>query len=289
MKAGILTSGVDQDLELALKRISADGFRYAEIQYAWEREDGDRTTGQEARVQALLKQYGVRLTAVMRNLFSGMELMELTQETPAFKTELENFRQTIALARFHGCNLTRINSFKRHTVVFGYGGASQALTGGNAAWRRFLELMEPVLAIAEDTGIDVMMETGTGGFIHSAALLKRTIEALGSSRLKALWDPANCLYSGENPLQGYELLRGTLAEIHIKDLRFDQPLAQITYCPLGCGSMTPYLEPLAALLRKDRFDGAVVLENQVVFEGRPLEAGYAQSMPLFRNTFEPAS
>ena len=95
MKAGILTSGVDQDLELALKRISADGFRYAEIQYAWEREDGDRTNGQEARVQALLKQYGVRLTAVMRNLFSGMELMELTPETPAFKTELENFRQTI--------------------------------------------------------------------------------------------------------------------------------------------------------------------------------------------------
>lgn len=286
MKVGVLTSGVNQDLERALSIIHNDGFRYAEIQFAWGVEDGHYSQEQLGEIKRLLDQYGMRCTAIMKNLFSGLRLDETTQGSGAYCESLRVLRETIRQARELGCNLTRVNSFDRHHVIFGYGGAQNHLSGGNAAWRHYLHLMEPVCRIAEDEGIDVMIETGTGGFIFSAALAKRAIDEFRCPRLKVLWDPANCLYNGEEPIpRAYELVREHLAEVHIKDLRFNRVQGEVTYCPVGRGSMAPYLKCLARMLREDCFAGAVVLENQVTPTVGTEEDGYRLSMRPFRECF----
>lgn len=288
MKLGVLTSGVSQDLERALDMIRADGFRHVEIQFAWGREDGGRSEEQEARIRELLQQYGVTCTAVMRNTFSGLSLETTDQSTPAYQQALRAFRGTVELAQAYGCRLTRVNSFARQQVVFGYGGAEHHLSGGNRAWVKFLRLMEPVCQTAQDEQTDVMIETGTNGFLHTAALMRKALDDLGCGRLYALWDPANCLYAGERPYpEGYEALRGKIAEIHIKDLRFRRELAEVTYCPVGDGAMAPYLEPLANILRREKYSGGVILENQVTPPGGTEADGYRLSAPVFRRIFQP--
>lgn len=286
MKEGVLTSGVNQDLARALGIIQNDGFRYVEIQFAWGTEDGHYSQEQLAEIKRLLRKYDMRLTAVMKNLFSGMRLMDTTPESATYHESLRVLRETMRQARELGCNLTRVNSFDRHHVIFGYGGAQNHLSGGNRAWSRYLRLMEPVCRMAEEEGIDVMIETGTNGFIGSAALAKRAIDALRCPRLKVLWDPANCFYNGEEPLPAaYALVREHLAEVHIKDLRFDRARAEVTYCPVGRGSLAPYLNGLAHALREDGFAGAVVLENQVTPPVGTEEDGYRLSMRAFRECF----
>lgn len=286
MKTGVLTSGVSGDFEHALAVIREDGFRYVEIQFAWGVEDGSRTPIQEEKIRQLLNRYGMQCTAVMRNLFSGLRLDETSLDSRAYRASLDMLRSTAALARSYGCTLTRINAFDRHAVLFGDGGAEKHLTAGNKSWARYLRLMEPVCQIAEDEGIDIMIETGTGSLLHTAALMRRALDELGCSRLYALWDPANCLYTGERPYpDGYEILRGRIAEIHIKDIRFRRELASVTYCPVGQGMMTQYLDDLAAALRRDAFAGGVILENQVTPSGGTEEDGYRLSVPVFRTIF----
>lgn len=286
MKTGILTSGVSQNLDHALQCIHADGFRHVEIQFAWGVEDGDYSTAQETEICRLLKQYHMRCTAVMKNLFSGMTLDDTQIASSRYRDSLRLFRNTIRLARALGCHLTRVNSFDKHNVIFGFGGAEHYLSGGNRAWNKYLKLMEPVCRIAEDEDIDIMVETGTGGFLCTAALAKKACDDLHSAHFRVLWDPANCIYNGEIPLpRAYEQLREHIAEIHIKDLRFRRELAEATYCPLGQGSMAPYLKPLAALLRQDSFSGVVVLENQVTPSGGTEEDGYRLSVPVFKKIF----
>ena len=173
MKTGVLTSGVSGDFEHALAVIREDGFRYVEIQFAWGVEDGSRTPIQEEKIRQLLNRYGMQCTAVMRNLFSGLRLDETSLDSRAYRASLDMLRSTAALARSYGCTLTRINAFDRHAVLFGDGGAEKHLTAGNKSWARYLRLMEPVCQIAEDEGIDIMIETGTGSLLHTAALMRR--------------------------------------------------------------------------------------------------------------------
>ena len=286
LKTGILTSGVSQDLERALKLVRADGFRYVEIQYAWGAEDGSRSDQQEHEVRRLLEQNHIKCTAVMRNIFSGLSLDDTSPGSFRYQKELEYLRDSIRLAKSYGCSKTRINSFDRHHVVFGYGGAENHLTDGNRIWLKFLRLMEPVCRIAEEEQITIMIETGTNGFLHTAALMRKALDELMCDRLMALWDPANCLYSSEIPYpNGYERLQGKIAEIHIKDLKICKQLASITYCPVGRGMMAPYLKDLAAALHRDHFQGGVILENQVMPAGGTEEEGYRLSVPAFRNIF----
>lgn len=284
MKAGVLLSGVSRDPACALRQIRKDGFAYAEIQYAWGAEDGDRTDEQERTLKRLFAENGVTCTAILRNLFSGLRLSQTGPDSPAFLNELSHLRGAIRLARYHGCGLVRINSFDKQNVLFGYGGAENHLADGGA-WRAYLRLMEPVCRIAEDEGIDLMVETGTNGVLHTAALARRAADELKSRRFLILWDPANCLYSGEEPLRAYACIRESVAEIHIKDLRCRRALAEVTYCPLGRGLMAPWLDELAAALRQDRFGGAVILENQVTPPGKTELDGYHSSAALFRELF----
>ena len=284
MKAGVLLSGVSRDPAIALRQIRADGFAYAEIQYAWGAEDGDRTPDQETQLKRLFAENRVTCTAIMRNLFSGLRLSDTAPDGLAFLDELALLRDAIRLARHHGCALVRINSFDKQNVLFGFGGAENHLADGGA-WRRYLRLMEPVCQIAEDEGIDLMVETGTNGVLHTAALARRAADELRSRRFRVLWDPANCLYSGEDPLHGYDRIREVAAEIHIKDLRCRRALAEVTYCTLGRGLMAPFLDELADTLRRDRFDGAVILENQVTPPGKTELDGYRGSAGLFREIF----
>lgn len=219
MKLGAITNGISQDFETALKTMSADGIEYAELQFIWDTEICHHTGEQNAEMKALLEKYGIRVACIMKHVLNGLDVMTTEIESDAYQQQLSLLKKSIELARYFGTNITRIQPFSKKNVVFGDGGAEKYLSGYNKSWSRFLKRLEPCCQIAEDAGIDMMMETGTGSYIHTVALAKKAIDELGCSRLKILWDPANCLYSMEDPIRAYELAAEDIVDVHIKDIR----------------------------------------------------------------------
>ena len=285
MKLGAITNGISQDFETALKTMSADGIEYAELQFIWDTEICHHTGEQNAEMKALLEKYGIRVACIMKHVLNGLDVMTTEIESDAYQQQLSLLKKSIELARYFGTNITRIQPFSKKNVVFGDGGAEKYLSGYNKSWSRFLKRLEPCCQIAEDAGIDMMMETGTGSYIHTVALAKKAIDELGCSRLKILWDPAHCLYSMEDPIRAYELAAEDIVDVHIKDIRVNKPLASITYCPLGYGEMAQYTQTIAELLKKNCYDGVVTFENQVIPAGGSELDGWKQSVAMFKEIF----
>ena len=285
VKLGTITSGISQDLETALQVMVRDGIEYAELMFIWDTEICHHSDEQYAEMKRLLDAYGIKVGCIMKHVLNGLPVLTTQIEDDEYQEQLRLLRKSIELARYFGTNITRIQPFAKQNIIFGEGGAGKHFASGNRAWGRFLRLLEPCCEIAEETGIDMMIETGANTFIHTAALARKAIDELGCSHLKILWDPANCLYSMETPPEGYEQAAGYLADVHIKDLRVDRRFARLTCCPVGTGEMAPYLREIAELLKRDRYDGVVTFENQMIPEGLSEAEGWDLSIRTFKEIF----
>ena len=56
MKLGVITDGIDRDLEHALRVMNETGLEYAELQFVWDKEIGDHTPEE---IDAMLQVIGV--------------------------------------------------------------------------------------------------------------------------------------------------------------------------------------------------------------------------------------
>ena len=171
-------------------------------------------------------------------------------------------------------------------ILFGLKGADHWIVS-KGAWDKLLKLLEPAVQLAEDEGVTLVLETGNNAMIPSGYLGRKLIDDLGSSRLKILWDPCNSLYANEPTYpDGYKALGADgLGHIHIKDARVDMPKATVEFCELGVGDMAPYLEPLAADLEEDGYDGFISLESVYRPDGGDFEDGFRASVREFRRLF----
>ena len=69
-------------------------------------------------------------------------------------------------------------------------------------------------------GKTLLLEADPSVNTSNHAALARLVEAIGSPRVRAIFDPGNCLYDplGETPYpDGYEAIRPFFAHVHIKD------------------------------------------------------------------------
>jgi L-ribulose-5-phosphate 3-epimerase len=105
----------------------------------------------------------------------------------------------------------------------------------------------------------------------NARRLARVIDAVGSPRVKALWDPANDLEDpeGEEPFPaGYEIIKPHMVHVHLKDGKrmSDGSVAAVA---LGTGDMD--YPAVFRRLAQDRYAGWVVLETHYR-PARPLDS-----------------
>jgi len=171
-------------------------------------------------------------------------------------------------------------------ILFGCNGA-EVWNANNTAWAKFQELLKPVVKMAEDEGITLVVETGNNAMITSAFLGHKLIDELGTDHLKVLWDPANSLYCNERAYpEGYEALRGGyLGHVHIKDSNVDIPKASVQQCALGTGQMAPFLDDIARHLSEDSYDGTISFESVYHPDDGSFEEGFAASIDRFKQIF----
>lgn len=285
-KLGVITDGISRDFERALEVMKEAELEYAELQFLWDKEVGDLDDAEMARAQALVDSYGVQVSCISRHNFGGLLVGETEVGDENHTRHMDGLGRCIDMAKSFGTSLVRIMSFRREMILFGRKGADHWIVS-KGAWDKLLKLLEPAVQLAEDRDVTLVLETGNNAMIPSGYLGRKLMDDLGSSRLKILWDPCNSLYANEPTYpDGYKALGvDGLGHIHIKDARVDMPKATVEFCELGEGDMASYLEPLAADLKKDGYDGFISLESVYRPDGGDFEDGFKASVGRFKRLF----
>ncbi|TFH37711.1 MAG: sugar phosphate isomerase/epimerase [Anaerolineales bacterium] len=285
MKLGVITDGINLDHEEALKDMNETDLAYAELQFIWDKEIGDQTPEELQKIKGLITNYNVKVPCITRHNFVGMLVMATEPEDEAYQKHFEGLKRCIKIAKELGSPLVRIMSFRKEMIIFGHNGAEKwvASTG---SWEKLLKLMEAPVALAEDEGITLAVETGNNAMITSGWLGRKLIDDLGTKNLKIIWDIPNTLYCTEIPYpDAYEEIKDYLGHIHIKDCRSNISRATVEFCPLGEGDLAFYLENIAGALRKDNYQGVISYESVYRPDNGTFEDGFRKSLPVFKQIF----
>ena len=285
MKLGVITDGISRDFEHALNIMTEFDRTYAELQFVWDKEVGDHSTGQIQQIKTLADQHNINISWISRHNFAGLSVMDVEPDDEVFQTHLGGLRRCIDMAKTLGTNLVRIMSGRKEMVLFGHNGA-EVWNVSKGAWDRLLKLMEQPVQIAEEENITLVVETGNNSMITSGFLGKKLIDDLGSEHLKILWDIPNTLYCADIPYpDAYEQIKDHIGHIHIKDVNVNIPHATLSICPLGEGDAAPYLENITKALKRDNYQGIISYESVYQPDNSTFEDGFRTCMPTFKRIF----
>lgn len=280
--------GPNGDFERALSLMQADGLYEADIEFIWGKKPGFHTDEENERIQSLLTQYGIRAAVIGGFAFRDQSAQKIELGDAAYQEHLAEIKAQIELAKALGCKKVRCLTFSKQMAIWGYDGADKRNAYNNQTWPKMLRIFEEPVRLAEDNGIELLIETGVNTLLTSAYLTRKFIEDMGSKHLKILWDPANTLFNYETPFpDAYEELKDIIGHIHIKDGTVDTRKSIITSTSVGEGTMANYMDDIAQALRKDGYQGVVSLENFYIPPGGSLEDGYRACVGGFKRIFGP--
>ena len=283
---GLITDGISTDFEHALKVMSENGLNQAELQYLWDKEVGDFDKNEIDKIEELLKRYKMEVSCISRHNFSGIGVHEVNIGDSTYNHHMEKLKECINMAQRLDSPLVRIMSFRKEMVLFGEHGAEK-WNVSNGAWSKLVELLSPVVQLAKEEGIMLVVETGNNAMITSCFLGKKLIDDLETTHLKVLWDPANALYCGENPSKNAldSMVGGYLGHVHMKDVEVSIHQATIKCVALGEGQMAPHLSTIAERLNDIDYKGSMSLESVYRPSGGDFEDGFQASISTFKNLF----
>jgi sugar phosphate isomerase/epimerase len=171
---------------------------------------------------------------------------------------IERFRDSLALARAFGCGIVATET--------GSVNADCSFHSDNslpAAFSALVETLAEIAREAEDRGVDACVEGVWCHVASSPARLKAALDAVGSNRLKVLFDPVNFLGPGnwgeqERMFGEAEALLGDrIAAFHAKDFRVEGGAPRT--CPPGTGALD--YGRFAALVRRVAPEAPVIIEE----------------------------
>ena len=238
------------------------------------------------KTKQLVDQYDMQVSCISRHNFAGLGVHEVTVGDTNYNHHMDKLKQCIGMAQQFNAPLVRIMSFRKEMVLFGEDGAEKWNVSAGA-WEKLVELMGPVVELAEKENIMLVVETGNNAMITSCFLGCKLIDDLGTEHLKILWDPANALYCGENPSMDTfnSMSGGYLGHIHMKDVNVSIHQASIKCVALGKGQMAPYLSQIAEKIKEMDYKGAISLESVYRPKNGNFEDGFHSSITLFKELF----
>lgn len=280
-KLGVITDGISRNFEYALDTMVETGLEYVELQYLWEKQVGDLTDADIARVKDLIEARNLKVSCISHHNLSALPV-DTAVLAPAYREHITTLQRCIDVAQALGTNLVRIFSFRKEMVLFG---AEPIVSKGT--WATLLDRLEEPLRIADDADITLVIETAISGNVTSALLARKLIDELDVPHLKVLWDPCSSLYCTEVPYpDGYEVIREHIAHVHLKDGVVNLPAATFDFCAMRQGQMAPYYNDIMSALKRDGYDGTISLESVYTPEGGTREDGFRESLPVFMELME---
>ena len=238
------------------------------------------------KTEELLKKYNMEVSCISRHNFAGIGVHEVSIGDSTYDHHMEKLKECIDMAHKLGSALVRIMSFRKEMVLFGEQGAEK-WNVSDGAWNKLVELLTPVVQLAKESDIMLVVETGNNAMITSCYLGRKLIDDLETKHLKVLWDPANALYCGENPSENAldSMRGGYLGHVHMKDVEVTIHQATIKCVALGAGQMAPHLQKIADRLNEIGYDGAMSLESVFRPSEGDFEDGFRESVSVFKTLY----
>ena len=165
-------------------------------------------------------------------------------EEDAYREHLRQLDRCLELARALGAPLVVVRAFLRK------GGLDEN-------WKKLVDYYQEPARRAREAGVILGVVNDPETFLGTGRELARLIEAVGSPRLKAVWDPCAAIYDMDRPEipypGGYEQLKPHIALVRVRDVDRQQHSGKLQECVLGDG-LVGWAEQVRALAA-DKFRG----------------------------------
>ena len=286
MKLGVICDGISRDLAHTLNVMDEFGLQYAELQFVWDKEVGDHSRQEISEIKSLLEKHDKPVSCLSRHIFAGLTTANRPGDADHTR-HMEALKRVIDMAHELGSPLVRIMTSKKEQILWGTHGAEK-WNVAKGAWDTLPPLIAPAVDLARAEGLILVVETGNGTMVNSNYTARKLIDDLDAKdTLKVLWDPANNCWCHELAWpNGYEELRGGyLGHLHIKDVQVDTPRATLEVREMGKGQLATLFAPMADALRSDGYNGVVSFESVYHPGDGDFEAGFRQSIGLFKDFF----
>ena len=286
MKLGVICDGISRDLGHTLNVMDEFDLEYAELQYVWDKEVGDHSKEEVAKIKSLLEQHNKPVSCLSRHVFAGMS--GANKPGDALHTKhMDGLKRVMDLAHEVSSPLVRILTPRKEQILWGEHGAEQ-WNVAHGAWDAILPLVAPAIELARSEGLKLVVETGNGTMVNSSYTARKLIDDLDAKdTLQVLWDPANNCWCHERAYpDGYEEIKdGYLAHVHIKDVQVDTPRAKLEVRKMGEGQLADQFAPMAEALRRDNYEGVISYEGVYHHGDGDFERGFRSNIGIFKGLF----
>ena len=286
MKIGVICDGISRDLEHALTVMDEFELEYAELQFVWDKEVGDHSAEEIARIKELLSAHQKSVSCLSRHIFAGLTSAN-TPGDPDHTRHMEALKRVTDMAHELGSPLVRIMTSKKEQILWGLNGAEK-WNVAHGAWDKMLPMIAPAVDFAKDAGVTLVVETGNGTMVNSCWTGRKLIDDLDAKdTLKILWDPANNCWCHELAYpDGYDTMRGGyLGHVHIKDVLVNTPQATLEVRRMGEGQLGPLFSDMAKAFRDDGYEGVISFESVYHPGNGDFEEGFRQCIDVFKQHF----
>lgn len=204
----------------ALDAMAEIGMTGAELRVLWGKNILDLSDDEVSRVEELLAARGMEVVSIASPLLKCV-LPGAPPVDTRFQQDMFNAKHTFEdqprlteraflLAKRFKCPIVRVFTYWRSVEPEKcFDGVVKALDG--------------LCGQAKIEGLIVGLENEHACNIATASETRKVLDVLPQDNLQVVWDPANCLISGENPFpEGYRKLPAhRIGHVHVKDCSLD--------------------------------------------------------------------
>lgn len=238
---------ISPDLDEQIAVLHDQGIHLVELRSVWETNVLALTDAQVTQIQHRFQEEGIGVCAI------GSPLGKVPVDVP-LADELRRVERAIELAQRFGAPMIRLFSFYP---------PSDARRQEPAAYRAdVMERLSQMAGLAQGSAITLVHENDTDLYGDTVERCLDVLQTVRSPHLKAAFDPANFIVSGEVPYpDAYDALRPWLAHVHVKDAGPDRKV-------VAAGEGVAHWPELLERLRSDGYDGHFSLEPHLSAAGR---------------------
>jgi len=197
---------ISPDLQEQLAVLESCGIRHIELRSVWKTNVLDLTDDQVRQIKRQLDSRGFRLSAI------GSPIGKVKISEP-FEPHLQRFRRAVELCKVFETNNIRVFSY--------YPPDLPASSEGNFDWQPYrseiLDRFRRKLDIAEKAGVRLLHENEHRIYGDSPERVLDLLTTLNHPQLRAVYDPANYVFCGYDPWEGWLKTRDWTVHFHIKD------------------------------------------------------------------------
>jgi sugar phosphate isomerase/epimerase len=268
MKLAVITDEITQEFERALDVMCEFDVTGAELRGLWGTNVADLDASQVARARQALADRDMHVVCLATPMFKcdlrsdESEILGRMHLAKArgLSEQNELLRRCCGLAHQFGTDLIRVFTFWRKSELT------------PQIEEQIVDAFAEPVKIAEEEGVTLVLENEHACFIGTGSEAARVLSAIDSPRVRAVWDPGNALFAGEEPYPaGYAEIQPFVRHVHIKDAITDRETGTLRWCVVGEGDID-YAGQFEALHR-DGYAGYISLETHYIPEGGTPEEG----------------